>query len=168
VTRDGTLYFTRSPAGGGENLIYRARSSNGEYAEPELLPEEVNSGASRYNAFVDPDERFLILGVFGAEDGLGATDYYIVFRSEEDRWSDPVNLGPVVNTEGGFEYSPYVSPDGRYFFFMTVRPDWEALAPGGVRDAHGIRSLAGRPDNGAWDIYWMEASFLEELRPDGF
>ena len=168
TTRDGTLYFTRGPAGGGENLIYRSRFVNGEYQEPELLPEQVNTGAARYNAFVDPDERFLILGVVGREDGLGGTDYYVVFRSEDDRWSDAVNLGPAINTPDTYEYSPYVSPDGRYFFFMTARPDWNALAPAGLLTGPTVRSMMDQPDNGAWDVYWVSADFIEELKPTGF
>jgi hypothetical protein len=168
VTREGTLYFTRGPAGGGENLIFRSRLVDGEYQEPELLPEQVNGGAARYNAFVDPDERYLILGVVGGEGGLGGTDYYIVFRNGEDQWSDPVNLGPDVNTEGTYEYSVYVSPDGAQFFFMTARPDWARLAPDGELDGRAVLSMTGQPGNGAWDMYWMGASFLEGLRPAGF
>jgi hypothetical protein len=168
VTRNGTLYFTRGPAGGGENLIYRSRQVDGVYEEPELLPSQVNAGTARYNAFVDPDERYLILGVVEGPDGRGGTDYYVVFRSEDDRWSNPVNLGDVVNTEETFEYSPYVSPDGRFLFFMTPRTDREGLAPGGVTDASAIRSMVGDPGNGSWDIYWMDAAFLEDLRPEGF
>ena len=168
VTRDGTLYFTRGPAGGGENLVFRSRLVDGQYLEPELLPRQVNSGAGRYNAFVDPDERYLILGVVGGEGGLGGTDYYIVFRNEEDRWSDPVHMGETVNTAGTYEYSVYVSPDGRYLFFMTARPDWGSLAPGGGLQGSAVRSMANQPENGAWDMYWMDASFLEGLRPAGF
>ena len=168
TTRDGTLYFTRGPAGGGENLIYRSRFVDGEYQEPERLPPEVNAGLARYNAFVDPDERFLILGVVGLGDSLGGTDYYVVFRNEADAWSRPVNLGPMVNTAGSFEYSPYVSPDGEFFFFMTTRPDLDGLAPGGRVDGEGLRDMAGKHGNGGSDIYWMRASFLEALRPEGF
>lgn len=168
VTREGTLYFTRGPSGGGENLIYRSRQVDGEYQEPELLPPEVNVGLARYNAFVDPDERYLILGVVGLEDSLGGTDYYVLFRNEDDEWSRPINLGPLVNTAGSFEYSPYVSPDGEFFFFMTSRPDLDRLAPGGRVNGAGLRRMAGEFDNGGSDIYWMRASFLEELRPEGF
>ena len=168
VTLDGTLYFTRGPAGGGENFIYRARPEGDGYLEPELLPPQVNSGLNRYNAFVDPQERFILLGVAGHPTGLGGTDYYVVFRNEEDEWSEAVNLGPAVNTDGAYEYSAFVSPDGRFLFFMTVRPDWSVLAPDGEKDATGVRSYVNRPDNGAWDIYWMNASFLWDLRPDGF
>jgi hypothetical protein len=168
VTRDGTLYFTRSPAGGGENRIWRSRLLDGAYQDPEELPPEVNAGRSRYNAYVDPDEGYLILGIVGMDDSFGGTDYYIVFRNDQDEWSDPVNLGPLVNTPGGFEYSPYVSPDGEFFFFMTARPAWDRLAPGGTWDGPHLRSFAGEADNGASDIYWMNASFLDALRPPGF
>ena len=165
TTRDGTIYFTRGPAGGGENLIYRSRKEGGVYQEPELLPPQVNAGLARYNAFVDPDERFLILGVVGGPGSFGGTDHYVVFRSPDDRWSEPVNLGAAVNTESTFEYSAYVSPDGGYLFFMTTRPDLARLAPGGRASASSIRALVDQPNNGASDIYWMSADFLERLRP---
>lgn len=165
TTRDGTIYFTRSPAGGGENLIYRSRNVDGVYQEPEVLPAQVNAGLARYNAFVDPDERYLVLGMVGGPGSFGGTDHYVVFRSADDRWSPPVNLGEAVNTESTYEYSAYVSPDGRYLFFMTARPDLARLAPGGVASASSIRALADQPNNGASDIYWMSAGLLERLRP---
>lgn len=168
VTRDGTLYFTRSPAGGGENRIWRSRMVDGEYQEPELLPEAVNMGRARYNAFIDPDEGFLLLTAAGMEDTLGGADYYVVFRNDDDEWSDPVNLGASVNTAGNLEHSPYVSPDGQFFFFMSRRLDADAFAPGGVFDGHAVREMAGGPETGGWDIYWMSAAFLDELRPEGF
>lgn len=168
TTRDGTLYFTRSPAGGGENRIWRARRVDGAYQEPELLPEQVNCGRNRFNAFVDPDEEYLILGVVGMPDTQGGTDYYVVFRNEEDDWSDPVNLGPRVNTAGSLEYSAYVSPDGEFLFFMGQRLDRGLLAPDGGFGAEALRASADQPENGNMDIYWMMADFLKELRPEGF
>jgi hypothetical protein len=168
VTRDGTLYFTRSPAGGGENRIWRSRRVDGEYQEPELLPEQVNAGRNRHNAFIHPDEKYLILTILGMDDSFGGGDYYVVFRNARDEWSEPVNLGPRVNTASSFEYSPYLSPDRDFFFFMGSRVDVEALAPGGLFDGSVLRGLAGTLENGEWNTYWMSASFLDELRPEGF
>ena len=51
-----------------------------------------------------------------------------LFRLLQSELSEPVNLGPNINTPGGREYTPYVSPDGRYFFFMSTRAAAEALA----------------------------------------
>lgn len=163
LTRDGTLYFTRTI--GQDTAIWRARMVNGAYAEPEKLPAEVNSGKTQYNAFVDPDERYIIVPTFGRDDSLGATDYYISFRDENDRWSGPVNLGPAINSAGNEEYSPSVSPDGRFLFFMASRIIPAEELPGGRLSAAAFRSLHTGPVNGSSAIWWVEAGFLESLRP---
>ena len=77
--------------------------------------------SSQDSAFIDPDERFIIVPATGMEDGLGGTDYYIVFRNKEDHWSKPINLGEKINSARGAEWSPYISPDGKYFFFMSSK-----------------------------------------------
>ncbi|MEJ2203487.1 MAG: hypothetical protein P8170_05215 [Gemmatimonadota bacterium] len=162
MTRDGTLYFTRGEE--GESHIYRSRITDGRYAEPERLGPEVNSTPSQYNAFVHPDERYVILCTGDRDDTVGGSDYYVVFRNEDDTWSEPINLGEPVNTAGSGEISPYVSPDGAYFFFMSSRgrpPESypPRLTRGYLWDVHT------GPGNGAADIYWMDASFIEGLRP---
>ena len=160
VTRDGTLYFTRE-RGTEADGIYRSRLVEGRYGEPQRLPPQVNGGNGRFNAFVDPDERFLIVPMEGRPDGRGGVDYYVVFRNPDDTWRDPVNLGEAVNTPGSGEYSPYVSPDGRYFFFMSSRvPD--AARPQALSAAF-FRDLLQRPQNGNADIYWVNAGFIAAL-----
>ncbi len=162
VTRDGTLYFTRGQE--GESHIYRARLVEGRYAEPERLGPEVNSTSSQYNAFVHPDERYLILCTGDREDSVGGSDYYVVFRDEDDAWSEPVNLGAPVNTPGSGEISPYVSPDGAYFFFMSSRRRPQESHPGRLTRDY-LWDVYTSPGNGAANVYWMDAAFIEALRP---
>ena len=156
------MYFTRQLIGEAANYIYRSRMVGGEFQEPERLPVQVNSGASRYNAFVDPDEEYLIVCVDGHDDTVGRCDYYIVFRNDDDVWSEPVNMGEKVNTAHWQEYSPYVSPDGNYFFFMTTR-----MREGGddILTWESIMDSHNESGNGNPDIYWMDASFIDSLRP---
>ena len=161
-TADGTLYFTREDSDTRRNYIYRARPDRNGYAEPELLPEQVNS-ANQFNSYVAPDESYLILGVFGRDDSRGGTDYYIVFRDEDDRWSDPLNLGPAVNQARGEEWSPYVSPDGKYFFFMSTRQPYPVNSPD-VLTRDWLMEFHQGPESGNPAIYWMDAGFLEDLR----
>ncbi|UCG87708.1 MAG: PD40 domain-containing protein [Gemmatimonadota bacterium] len=163
VTADGTIYFTRQDPESQASLIHRSRLVAGEYQEVELLGPEVNSTAGQFNAYVAPDESYLMVGVAGRDDSFGGTDYYISFRDESDNWTGPINMGELVNTPRGGEWSPYVSPDGRYFFFMSTRfrsadqfPD--ALTADYLHDVHA-QPLSGNPG-----IYWMEAGFIEELR----
>jgi Tol biopolymer transport system component len=163
VTRDGTIYFTRTPSGTRESYIYRSRLVDGQYTEPERLGPEVNSTGSQFNAFVAPDESYLILSVFGREDSMGSMDYYIVFRSEEDEWSQPINMGEQVNTPRGGEFSPYVSPDGKYFFFMSTRSRLAESMPERL-SLDFLQEVFDGPQNGNSDIYWIEAGFIEDLR----
>jgi hypothetical protein len=163
VTRDGTLYFTRNAVGSRESYIYRSRLVGGQYAEPERLGAEVNSTPSQYNAFIAPDESYLIVCTGGREDGRGGPDYYVVFRSANDTWSEPVNMGEAVNSRWA-EFSPYVSPDGRYFFFMSTRRAGAAALPDSLSSAY-LAGVYDAPQNGNGDIYWIDAGFIEELRP---
>ncbi len=164
LTRDGTLYFTRESADGERSDIYRARLEEGRYLEPERLGPEVNSTARQFNAFIAPDESYLIFCTGGRDDSLGGTDYYVAFRSPDDRWSEPVNLGDRVNTPGDGEFSPYVSPDGRYLFFMSTRLSARERIPDTLTWSY-IRDYRMMPEIGNAGIYWMDAAFIEELRP---
>ncbi|MFO7669280.1 MAG: hypothetical protein R6W31_06445 [Bacteroidales bacterium] len=160
-TSDGTLYFTRNEAGSRLNQIYRSRFVDGRFQEPELLPQQVNCGTNRFNAFISPDESYMIVPAAGMEDAFDGVDYYIVFRNENDGWTHPVNMGEAVNADNPGGWSPYVSPDGNYFFFMATRTleieeaDW---------NYQKLLNLYNSPNNGNADIYWMNTRFFSNLR----
>lgn len=163
VTNDRTLYFTRGKRGERVEKIYRSRFVDGRYTEPEELPAQVNCGTTRFNAFIAPDESYIIVPAVGREDSRGGVDYFVVFRDSADRWSEPVNLGPLVNTEGSQEFSPFVSRDGRYFFFMSARKPTPDQMPARIT-YRWLQELQNHPENGLPSIYWMDAGFLDELR----
>ncbi|MEN8230098.1 MAG: hypothetical protein ABFS38_18195 [Bacteroidota bacterium] len=161
LTNEGTLYFTRNEKGSGLNQIFRSRWVKGSFQEPELLPEQVNCGTNRFNAFVAPDESYMIVPAVGMEDAFDGVDYYIVFRDMNDNWSEPINMGKHVNLDNARGWSPYVSPDGKYFFFMATRTkeieSWQW-------SYKTLKSLYNSSGNGNPDIYWMDAGIIRELR----
>jgi hypothetical protein len=162
VTHDGTMYFSRSLPS-GEAYIYRSRMVDGHYVDAERLPPQVNSTNAQYNAFIAVDESYLIVPVFGREDSFGGTDYYIVFRNQSDEWSEPVNMGEKINTARSGEYSPYVTRDGKYFFFMSTRGgSWDNVPDTLTYDY--LWQIFQGPQSGNSDIYWVDAGFIEELR----
>lgn len=167
VTTNGTMYFTRQEKNSPIHNIYRSRRVEGKFTEPEKLPDRVNCGLNRYNAFVAQDERFIIVPAVGMPDTYGGTDYYIVFRNEEDQWSDPVNMGEWVNTRAGGEHSAYVTPDGKYLFFMSTRLQPVEEKPEKLT-YEILTSIYNQPQNGNSDIYWMKADFIHELNPGEF
>jgi Tol biopolymer transport system component len=134
VSRSGTLYFSSNRPGGlGQNDIYRSRRINGRWTAPENLGATVNTAGREYDPFIAPDESYLI---FASErpGGLGAADLYLSVRRGDGTWCVPVNLGPDVNSSAA-EYTPMLSPDGRYLFFTG--------------DGAGTD-----------DIYWIDASVI--------
>lgn len=163
VTRDGTLYFTRSSRELGGSFIYRSWLVDGAYQEPERLPEQVNHGNNQFNAFIAPDESYLILPTV-REDSLGGLDYYISFLDEKGQFSELVNMGPSVNSSDRAEWSASLSPDGRYLFFMSGARTGRPTEPNPMTwDA--LQDLHDSPRSGAAKIYWVDAGFIDSLRP---
>jgi Tol biopolymer transport system component len=120
VSRDGTLYFVSSRPGGlGGSDIYRARLVNGKYAEPENLGPAINSRFNEGDAYIAPDESYLIFTSTGRPDDLGGGDLYISFR-EDGVWTPARHLGAGVNSPAR-EFCPIVSPDGKYLYFTSER-----------------------------------------------
>ena len=86
--------------------------------------------------YVSPDESYLIFSGLH-KDGYGSLDIYICFKTEDNKWGIPVNMGDQINTEK-IERFPVVSPDGKYLFFMRHTE--------------------------TQDIFWVSAEVIEELR----
>ena len=162
LTKEGTIYFTRENEN-GTNSIMRSKFENGKYSEPEVLPEQINFGVDRFNAFIDPDEKYLIVSVFRAKNGFGATDYYIVFRNADDTWREPINMGDKINTAFN-EYSPYVSPDGKYFFFMSMKPNETLFSSDKKFTYDKLKTIHNSPGNGNAATYWIDARVIDELK----
>jgi hypothetical protein len=57
--------------------------------------------------------------------GMGGSDlYYCTWQ--EQRWSPPVNMGPIINTSGN-EFFPFINEYGVFFFSSDSREDSEGL-----------------------------------------
>ncbi len=139
VTHNGTLYFMDVIQDAisrdyKENAvgIFRSELVNGNYAAPELLPEQINSKKYHdWTPFIGPDESYLIFSSH-RKGGYGQGDLYISFSDENGQWNDPVNMGSAINTDKQ-ERFPGISPDGKYLFFTR----W--LGPPHFHDLYWVR-----------------------------
>jgi Tol biopolymer transport system component len=164
ITADGTLYFTRE----GEDRIsatWRSRFIDGVYTQPEKLGPEINCGSNRFNVYVAPDQSFAIVPNVGRDDAIGGPDYYVVFRSGDGTWSEPINLGPTINQPQGREWSASLSPDGEYLFFMSSRAYGDTETPLTSKSITELLRLSTEPGWGNSDIWWVSAEVIERLRP---
>jgi ankyrin repeat protein len=115
ITRGGTLYFKIL------RDLYRVRKVKGIYGKVESLT-QFNTEAIEVGPFIDPDERFLIFES-NRPGGYGGMDLYIAFRSPDDTWSQAINMGKPVNSNGHERFAG-ISPDGKYFFFERNNIYW--------------------------------------------
>jgi hypothetical protein len=162
LTADGTLYLLSRRAGGyGGSDIYRARLVDGRYTTPENLGPVINNAGSQGDAFVAPDESYLIFNSRGHDTGEGYGSLYISYHGEDDSWSPPKNLGLAMTADRS-DFCPMLSPDGRYFFFSSARPRFGA---GGSITWNFLIQAQSRPENGSTDLYWVDAGFIDRLRP---
>lgn len=96
-----------------------------------------------FHSSIAPDESYLIFD--GKRDGgYGDSDLNISYRIKDGVWGEPINLGDQINTPA-WEATGNVTSDGKYLFFN--------------------RMIGPRADQNV-DIFWVEATFIEALRPD--
>ena len=144
VTNDGTIYYmSRREVGAGRTDVWRSRNLDGVYGEAENLGDPVNTEGSDFDPFVAPDERYLIV-CQEFEEGFGKSDLYVYFQREDGSWTNGINMGEGINS-ASYEFRPYVTPDGKYLFFTSNRPQEEQTG----------------------NIYWADAQIIEELKPEG-
>ncbi len=123
-----TIYFSRnlevsnklSDVSGPRNRlgIFYAINIDGLWSKSRELRIN-NEWYSVTTPYLSPDSKKL----FFASDkpgGFGGSDLYYS-QWKDDRWNDPVNLGPVINTEGNESY-PYINPGGELFFSSDGHP----------------------------------------------
>ncbi len=166
VTLDGTMYFHSSRDGGlGGRDIYRSEWVEGRYQEPENVGAPINTTSHEGDVLVAPDESFLIFNSRGHESVEGDSSLWISFRGEDGAWLPPHNMGRYMAGDPT-DYCPMPSPDGRYFFFSSNRfhPDRSSMD----LDYPTLREINRGPGGGFSDVYWVEASIIEEARRQFF
>ncbi len=154
VASNGNLYFTaKYDDSFGLEDIYFSRYSNGSYTQPENLGEPINSLFYEFNAFIAPDESYIIFSSWGREDDFGKGDLYISYNNGMNNWTKPKNLGNEINSDA-LDYCPFVSPDGKYLFFSSKRESAD-LKNKANKKLSNILQLADGIQNGLGNIYWV-------------
>ncbi len=116
-TNKGDLVFSsnRNKKEFGDFDIFKAKMQNGKYVEVERFPDEINTQYYEVDAYIAPDESYMVY-CSGNPNVIGGTDLYVSFANGKGGWTSGVSLGNTVNKKGA-ELCPFVSRDGRFLFF---------------------------------------------------
>jgi Tol biopolymer transport system component len=160
ISKSGDLYFASNRDGGWD--IYISKHVNGRYAVPEKLSDAINSEFSDWDAFLAPDETYMIFGSNGRSDGYGETDLYISFRKKDGTWTQANNMGSQINTFYR-EVDPVISPDGKYLFFRSNRRIHKPYTESQLTYRE-FKNILDSPGNGEADIYWVDIRIIDQLK----
>jgi len=134
IVGDTSVYFS-SYAGD----VCRCQYNNGAYQNRVILPVPVNHiGAQTWgDPYVSPDESYMIIKSIRAE-GYGQNDLYISYKKTDGAWTNPKNLGNIINTPND-ETSGDITPDGLYMTYGSNK-----------------------------DLFWVSTSFIDSLKYTNF
>ena len=173
ISSDGlTLYFRSNRTGGlGQGDIWVSTRSSRDATWPAAVNagSGINTASDECMPCISSDSLELYFGSTRSG-GQGQDDLYVVTRPTTDSaWSDPVNLGPTVNSEA-VDASPSISPDGLMLFFnstrssgfgnydlyMTTRPSTEAPWSTAVN----LGSIINTADDEMTPSFWADGSAI--------
>lgn len=121
VSKKGDLMFlTRCPELKGKQLkcqIYVSKKQGPSWAEPELLPFNVDTVSFRH-AVISADGTTLYFDS-KLQGGYGGSDIWMSsYDSKAKTWGEPVNLGSSINTVGDEGY-PFIAEDNKTLYFSS-------------------------------------------------
>jgi outer membrane protein OmpA-like peptidoglycan-associated protein len=97
--------------------IYLSKLSGTTWSEPERLGGHINSDSWEPSATTTTDEKTIIFSS-DRPGGFGGTDLYIVRLEPNGQWSEPKNMGSVINTKFD-EDAPFIFSDNQTLYFSS-------------------------------------------------
>jgi len=157
VSQSGNLYFSRETENGYDIMMSAATATGYGLASP--IKGRLNTKAIEYDAYVSPDERFIIFTAIGRDDSMGSGDLYISFNHHGE-WSPARNLGDKINS-AFMDQCPGMSPDGTKFLFTSFRDNNSFSFREPVKTDDYFEVLSS-PFNGLGNIFWIPSRYVFE------
>ena len=126
------------------------RTSDTTWSTPENLKifKDINENRN-VNFWLTPDSEILLISEEG-RGNEGARDLYVSFLQRDGLWTEPLHMGPVINTAGD-EEGQFLMPDKKTLFFTS-----EGHSGYGKKDIYVTRRL---------DNSWTSWTEPENLGP---
>lgn len=116
LSRSGNLYFSVARDNSRNSDIY-VLPKGSETAKK--LPSEINTDTFEGDAFIAPDESYIIFAAFGRPEGGALSELFIAFKTDKG-WTKTKWMGAKINSDG-YDGSPVVTADGKFLVFTSSR-----------------------------------------------
>ena len=120
LTIDGKkMIFTRRLK--EDEDFYESNLKDGKWSKAVPIGGKINTNFNEGAQNISQDGQWLIFTGCNYPEGQGRCDLYIAYKTKNGNWTEPENLGPIVNTDF-WESSPSLSPDKKDLYFSSDRP----------------------------------------------
>lgn len=117
LTIDGSkMIFTRRQ--NNDEDFYESNFINGQWSKANPVGGKINTNFNEGAQNISQDGQWLIFTGCNYPEGQGSCDLYIAYKTKNGGWTEPENLGPIVNTDY-WESSPSLSPDKKDLYFSS-------------------------------------------------
>ena len=121
VSVDGQrLYLANSyRANGGGDGVSISYQKNGVWSKPQFLNIKNMYNKSKFACYhLSIDEKTIVMAI-ERDDTKGDMDLYVSKKYADDTWSEPLNMGPVLNTAAA-EGSIFLAADSKTIYFASA------------------------------------------------
>jgi len=120
IANSKNMYFTSDrPSARGKDDIFLSEWNKDGYLEATSMPSAINTEGYEYNAYIAPDESFILFGGYKRKNGFGSGDLYISYK-EDGKWSLAKNMGDTINSKY-MDYCPFVNWSTKTLYFTSKR-----------------------------------------------
>jgi outer membrane protein OmpA-like peptidoglycan-associated protein len=103
--------------GGGMSISLR--NSDGNFSIPVNQVIKNYKNKSEYvSYFIPTNNKTLLLGI-ESDKGFGDQDLHVSFLNNDNTWSEPLNMGNIINSAGP-DATPFLAADGKTLFFSSA------------------------------------------------
>ncbi len=111
----GNVYQKDGLMKGGVSISHKTKKG---WGFPEKLNIKNYYNDNKYSSFcLDPTGKHLIIAA-ERDDSVGDKDLYVSHLLENNEWSEPENLGSIINTILG-DFTPFMAPDGKTLYYAS-------------------------------------------------
>ncbi|CAM1340875.1 TolB-like translocation protein [Tenacibaculum amylolyticum] len=163
VSANNNMYYTSDQfTKTRKDDILFAKWNGKQYDAPSQLATTVNSKGYEFNAYISPDESFLIYSIYKAKDGFGSGDLYISFKNDAGAFEQRKNLGAQINSDK-MDYCPFYNTKTNTLYFTSKRID-NNYTP--VSSLAEFQDFVNNYANGLSKIYktTIDVSALKEIK----
>ncbi|MES2589681.1 MAG: hypothetical protein V4622_11935 [Bacteroidota bacterium] len=153
LAKNNNLYFTRNSAfSDNKDDIYFCKWNKLTYEKATAMNDSINSGGYEFNAFIAPDESFLIYTGYNRKDTYGSGDLYITYQKTDKTWTSAKNMGKEINSPQ-MDYCPFYDVNQKTLYFTSKRSE---LVNKKTKDYNSLLQYLNSYSNGLSRIYKVQ------------